>query len=52
MRGLVSSKTLLEQLPFISDADAEIERVEAENERLTGLYTFNTGEIEDGTVSA
>ena len=47
LRGLVSKETLLAQLPFISDVDAEMERVNAENELSLGaLYNFGNEEEE------
>ena len=47
LRGLVSKETLLAQLPFISDVDAEMERVNAENELSLGaLYDFGNEEEE------
>lgn len=40
LRGLVSDETLLAQLPFITDARAEMEKVEAQNESMYGSYNF------------
>ena len=47
LRGLVSSKTLIAQLPFITDVDAEIESVEEENAANAKLYNFSSGTEED-----
>lgn len=40
LKGTVSDKTLLSQLPFIDDIDSEIEAVEAQKARNMDLYTF------------
>lgn len=42
LRGLVSKKTLISQLPFITDVDAEIDAVTEENAANASLYNFNT----------
>lgn len=47
LRGLVSSKTLISQLPFIQDIDAEMEQVEEENQANASLYNFSVGEDEE-----
>lgn len=46
LRGLVSDKTLIAQVPFITDVDAEVEKVEEQTNQLTQLYQFN--QVEDG----
>ena len=48
LRGLVSDETLLGMLPFIPDPTEEMTRIEAQQDRLTGLYDF--GGAQDGTV--
>jgi SPP1 family phage portal protein len=48
LRGLVSDETLLGMLPFVPDAKEELARIEAQNDRLSGLYDF--GGSADGTV--
>lgn len=40
LKGLVSDKTLLSQLPFIDDIDSELEALEAQKARNMALYTF------------
>ena len=40
LRGLVSNETLLAQLPFITDVEAEQEKVSKETEE-TVIYDFN-----------
>lgn len=51
LRGLVSNKTLLAQIPFVTDVDAEMEQVAAEKEENINLYSFASGtnkeEVED-----
>ena len=48
LKGTVSDKTLLSQLPFISDADAELEALQAQNAANMALYSFPTpGEEEE-----
>lgn len=49
LRGLVSSKTLIAQLPFIQNIDQEMDAVEEENQRNASLYNFNT-EADDETT--
>ena len=43
LRGLVSNETLLSQLPFVGDVQAEKERLEAQNNLLSSLYDFSGG---------
>jgi len=45
LRGIVSDKTLLSLLPFVSDPDAELEQLQAEQESKTGLYSFDNGGV-------
>lgn len=50
LKGIVSDKTLLAQLPFIDDVDSEIEAVEAQKAANMALYSFgltNTEEEEE-----
>lgn len=42
LKGIVSDKTLLAQLPFIDDIESEIEAVEAQKQRNMELYSFGT----------
>lgn len=49
LRGLVSDETLLGLLPFITDASEELARMEAQNDRLAGLYDFG-GVSDYGTI--
>lgn len=51
-RGLVSDKTLLEQLPFIKDANEEMEEVSKQKESNMELYNFPVKEEEDETESS
>jgi SPP1 family phage portal protein len=44
LRGLVSDATLMAQLPFINDIDAELDRVNAEKEANMAMYNFNVSE--------
>lgn len=41
LRGLVSDRTLLAQLPFIKDVDEEIERLNEERQNNVSLYNFD-----------
>ena len=47
LKGSVSEKTLLSLLPFIDDADAELEAVKAERQANLSLYSFSTGMDEE-----
>ena len=38
LRGLVSDETLLAQIPFVTDVDAEVERIERQNEPYLDPY--------------
>lgn len=42
LRGLVSDKTLLTQIPFITDIDAEMEQLQMQKEENAALYNFST----------
>jgi len=47
LRGLVSSKTLVAQLPFVTDIDAEMDAVAEENAAKASLYNFSSGTEEE-----
>lgn len=51
LRGIVSDKTLLSQLPFITDIDAELEAVKAQKTENMELYSFGTGEAGENGVT-
>lgn len=42
LRGLVSDKTLLTQIPFITNIDAEMEQLKAQKEENAALYNFSS----------
>lgn len=42
LKDTVSDETLLSQLPFISDVQAELEKVKAQKERNVAMYGFNS----------
>ena len=42
LKGTVSDKTLLSQLPFIDDVQAELEAVKAQKEENMSLYNFSS----------
>lgn len=44
LRGLVSDKTLLSQVPFVQDIDTEMELVAVQKKETAELYSFNNGE--------
>ena len=49
LKGTVSDKTLLSQIPFIDDVDAELEAVQIQKEQNMALYSFGMHtETEDG----
>lgn len=49
LRGLVSDKTLLTLLPFITDIDREMELIKEQQAANTALYSFSSGsEMEGG----
>lgn len=49
LRGIVSNRTLISQLPFITDIDSEIELVEEQNAANASLYNFSSSgnEVEE-----
>lgn len=54
LRGIVSDETLLAQIPFISDATAEYEKVKEQKETNISLYSFGnetTTETEEEDIS-
>lgn len=44
LRGIVSDKTLIALLPFVKDADAELEALQADNAFLASMYKVNGNE--------
>ena len=47
LKGTVSDRTLLAQLPFIDDVEAELELVEAQKQANMNLFTFGLHESEE-----
>ena len=47
LKGTVSDATLLSQLSFVEDVNAEIEAVEAQKQRNMALYSFGGGDEEE-----
>ena len=47
LRGVVSEKTLIAQLPFIDDVQSEIKSLQQERAASMSLYSFGTVEEED-----
>lgn len=47
LKGTVSDKTLLSQLPFVDDVDAELEAVQKQKEENIGLFNFNNADVSD-----
>ena len=43
LKGVVSDATLLEQLPFVTDVNAELEALEAQKQANMALYDFGNG---------
>lgn len=43
LKGVVSDATLLEQLPFVTDVNAELEALQAQKEANMALYDFGNG---------
>ena len=41
LKDVVSTETLLKQIPFIEDVDAELERLDDEAAKNADLYGFN-----------
>lgn len=52
LKGIVSDKTLLAQLPFIDDIESEIEAVEAQKQRNMELYSFGLTNTEEDEENA
>lgn len=48
LKGTVSDATLLSQLGFIEDVNAEVEAVQKQKEANMAMYAFGTPEIEEG----
>lgn len=46
LQGIVSNKTLLSQIPFVSDIDAELEAVQKQKEENMALYSFGLEEAD------
>lgn len=42
LRGLVSNKTLLSQLPFVDDVETELEQLQEDNAQAVSLYDFGS----------
>lgn len=47
LKGVVSDATLLGQLPFVSDVNAELEALKAQKQENMSLYSFGTATNED-----
>lgn len=47
LKGLVSDKTLLSQLPFIEDVNEEVEAVKAQKKESLALYSFGQENLEN-----
>ena len=47
LKGIVSDATLLSQIPFIKDVNAELEAVQKQKEENMALYSFGTHTEED-----
>ena len=47
LRGMVSNKTLISLLPFINDADKELEELDKENEAKATLYSFTGNDLQE-----
>jgi hypothetical protein len=41
LKDVVSTKTLLKQIPFVEDVEAEIEELDKQAEKNADLYGFN-----------
>lgn len=46
-KGLVSDRTLLEQIPFVKNVDEELAEVKKQTEDNMSLYNFNSGVNDD-----
>jgi len=51
LRGIVSDKTLLSLLPFITDPQAELDQVQAEQQNKIDMYGFDTTSTAGGTTA-
>lgn len=49
LRGLVSTETLIQQLPFVTDVSTEMKKLEKENEVNSYANMFQSGDV-DGTT--
>lgn len=47
LRGIVSDETLLSQIPFITDASGELEKIQKQKETNMSLYNFGNSEDKD-----
>ena len=47
LKGTVSDATLLSQIPFVSDVNAEIEKVQKQKQENMAMYSFGTPTIEE-----
>ena len=47
LKGTVSDKTLLSQLPFISDVEAELEAIQEQKQNNIALYSFGTAATDE-----
>ena len=47
LRGLVSDRTLLIQIPFVKDVEGELAQIKAEKEANLSMYSFGGVEYED-----
>lgn len=47
LRGLVSDRTLLSQIPFVKDVEDELAQIKAEKEANLSMYSFGGVEYED-----
>ena len=50
LRGLVSDKTLLAQIPFVQDIDAELEAIEEQQAKNMELYGFGNDEDDEDVL--
>ena len=48
LKGTVSDATLLSQIPFVTDINAEIEKVQKQKQENMAMYSFGTPTIEEG----
>jgi SPP1 family phage portal protein len=47
LKGIVSDKTLLTQLDFVSDVEAELEAIEEQKQNNMSLYSFGSAYNEE-----